>query len=72
MFDHIGLRVPRLDASVEFYRQTLAPLGLELVTRGDDYAGFGPPGAPRLWLHALPGIEGRGVHLAFSAAVPTR
>ena len=50
MFDHIGLRVASLAVSMAFYRQTLAPLGLELVSSGDDYAGFGPRGAPRLWL----------------------
>ena len=67
MFDHIGLRVANLGDSIAFYRQTLEPLGLSLATRGDDYAGFGPPGTPGLWLHAMPGVEGRGVHLAFSA-----
>jgi catechol 2,3-dioxygenase-like lactoylglutathione lyase family enzyme len=67
MFDHIGLRVASLAVSMAFYRQTLAPLDLELVSSGDDYAGFGPRGAPRLWLHAVAGIQGRGVHLAFSA-----
>jgi catechol 2,3-dioxygenase-like lactoylglutathione lyase family enzyme len=68
MFDHIGLRVASLDASIAFYRQTLAPLGLELVASGDDYAGFGPRGAPLLWLHTVQGIQGRGCHLAFRAS----
>lgn len=70
MFDHIGLRDADLGASIAFYRQTLAPLGLVLASSGDDYAGFGPSGAPSLWLHAKPGVQGRGVHLAFSAASP--
>lgn len=67
MFDHVGLRVANLPASIAFYRQALAPLGFVLISSGDDYAGFGPPGTPRLWLHSVPGIRGRGVHLAFSA-----
>jgi catechol 2,3-dioxygenase-like lactoylglutathione lyase family enzyme len=68
MFDHIGLRVADLGAAIAFYRQTLAPLGLVLASSGDDYAGFGPSGAPRLWLHAMSGTRGRGVHMALSAA----
>ena len=68
MFDHIGLRVADLGASIAFYGQTLAPLGLVLASRGDDYAGFGPTDAPRLWLHAMPGLQSGGVHLAFSAS----
>ena len=31
MFDHIGLRVADLGASIAFYGQTLAPLGLVLA-----------------------------------------
>lgn len=67
MFDHVGLKVRDLAASIDFYRRTLAPLGLELGSQGEGYAGFGPPGAPALWLYAHPGGPGAGTHLAFRA-----
>jgi catechol 2,3-dioxygenase-like lactoylglutathione lyase family enzyme len=67
MFDHIGLKVRDLDASVAFYKQVLAPLGHELGAQGDGYAGFGPPGAPALWLYAASAPIGPGTHVAFRA-----
>lgn len=51
MYDHIGLRVADLDASVRFYTAVLAPLGFVLCSRDDSGAGFGPKGEPALWLH---------------------
>jgi len=42
MYDHIGLRVGDLDASVRFYTAALAPLGYVLCSRDDSGAGFGP------------------------------
>ena len=51
MYDHIGLRVGNLDASVRFYTAALAPLGFVLCSQDDSGAGFGPKGAPALWLH---------------------
>ena len=51
MYDHIGLRVGNLDASVHFYTAALAPLGYVLCSRDDSGAGFGPKGEPALWLH---------------------
>jgi catechol 2,3-dioxygenase-like lactoylglutathione lyase family enzyme len=68
MFDHVGLKVSNLAASIEFYRETLAPLGFELCSSGDGYAGFGPPGAPALWLYAHAGPVGAGTHLALRAS----
>jgi catechol 2,3-dioxygenase-like lactoylglutathione lyase family enzyme len=67
MFDHLGLRTARLDASVRFYQAVLAPLGLELASRDDQGAGLGPPGAPALWLSRVTGTPESGVHLAFAA-----
>lgn len=70
MFDHVGLRVRDLAQSTRFFARALEPLGLALQSEGNGYAGFGPPGAPALWLHEHappPGTAGIGVHLAFAA-----
>jgi catechol 2,3-dioxygenase-like lactoylglutathione lyase family enzyme len=68
MFDHIGLKVADLDASVRFYSAALAPLGHVPGSSGDGYAGIGPAGAPTLWLYRSPRVAGVGVHIAFHAA----
>ena len=68
MYDHIGLRVGNLDASVRFYTAVLAPLGFVLCSRDDSGAGFGPNDAPALWLHLHKGPGGTGAHVAFRAA----
>jgi len=68
MYDHIGLKVKNLDASVRFYTAALAPLGCVLCSRDDSGAGFGPPNAPALWLyHAANSTGGTGTHVAFRA-----
>ena len=48
MYDHIGLKVGNLDASVRFYTAALAPLGYVLCSRDDSGAGFGPKDEPAL------------------------
>lgn len=65
MFDHIGLHVRDLDASIKFYTAVLAPFGHVLGSRDDTSAGFGPPGAPSLWLYAAK-AKSTGIHLALS------
>jgi len=67
MYDHIGLKVANLDASVRFYSAALAPLGYILCSRDEGGAGLGPEGAPALWLYAHQGSKGAGAHLAFRA-----
>jgi catechol 2,3-dioxygenase-like lactoylglutathione lyase family enzyme len=68
MYDHIGLKVRDLAASMRFYTAVLAPLGHVLGASGDGCAGFGPPGAPALWLYAHQGDTGPGSHVAFRAS----
>ena len=67
MYDHVGLRVSDLGASVRFYRAALAPLGCELCSEDAASAGLGPPGAPALWLVRAEDVGERGAHLAFRA-----
>ena len=67
MYDHIGLRVKDLDASVRFYTAALAPLGHVLCSRDDTGAGFGPKDAPALWLYPAAGPAGPGAHVALQA-----
>ena len=67
MYDHIGLRVKNLDASVRFYTAALAPLGYVLSSRDDSGAGFGPRDAPALWLYPDKGSAGASAHIAFRA-----
>jgi catechol 2,3-dioxygenase-like lactoylglutathione lyase family enzyme len=67
MYDHIGLKVKDMKASVRFYTAALAPLGLVPGSSGEGYAGFGPRDAPALWLHAFEGKTGPGAHVAFRA-----
>ena len=48
MYDHIGLKVKDVEASARFYKAAAAALGLELCSRDDSGASFGPRGEPAL------------------------
>jgi len=67
MYDHIGLHVKDLSASVRFYETALAGLGHVLCSQDASGAGFGPEGAAALWLYADKGTKAPGVHIAFRA-----
>jgi catechol 2,3-dioxygenase-like lactoylglutathione lyase family enzyme len=67
MYDHLGLKVGNLDASVRFYTEALAPLGYVLCSRDESGAGFGPKDAPALWLYAHKPVAGAGTHIAIRA-----
>jgi catechol 2,3-dioxygenase-like lactoylglutathione lyase family enzyme len=64
MYDHIGLKVKDLSASVRFYTAALAPLGYVLCSQDDAGAGFGPRNEPALWLY-VDRSSAAGVHVAF-------
>jgi catechol 2,3-dioxygenase-like lactoylglutathione lyase family enzyme len=65
MYDHIGLRVKDLEASVRLYEALLTPLTHVLCSKDTSGAGFGPPGAPALWL--ISDQKGGGAHIALRA-----
>ena len=66
MYDHVGLKVKNLDASLRFYARALAPLGHVVCSQDASGAGLGPKDAPALWLSA--GSEqSSGTHIAFKA-----
>jgi len=68
MYDHVGLRVGNLEASVRFYEAALGQLGLVLCSKDESGAGFGPKkAAPALWLLPRDGAPRPGVHVAFRA-----
>ena|SRR5947209_19694302 len=67
MYDHVGLRVRDLDASVRFYEAALAPLGHVLASRDKSGAGLGPKDAPALWLTLGKPEKNTGAHIAFRA-----
>jgi catechol 2,3-dioxygenase-like lactoylglutathione lyase family enzyme len=67
MFDHIGLKVKDLDASVRFYTAALGPLGYEVTMQDEALAAFGARGSYSLWLYADAKLAHSLVHLAFTA-----
>ena len=67
MYDHVGIRVGNLDASIRFYTGALAPLGYVLCSSDASGAGFGPRGEPALWLYLHKGGPATGAHIAFRA-----
>src|SRR5262245_47851369 len=68
MFDHVGLKVKDVDASVRFYKAALEPLGFVLDAQEASWAGLGPKGAPALWLYrADRSTNASGTHVCFSA-----
>lgn len=67
MFDHLGLKVVNLEASIRFYTATLAPLGHVICSRDEKSAGIGPKDKPALWLYTTRVGSRDGVHVAFRA-----
>jgi catechol 2,3-dioxygenase-like lactoylglutathione lyase family enzyme len=67
MYDHIGLKVQDIAKSVRFYGAALGPLGHVTASSDASGAGFGPQGAPALWLYLDKSAAGAGTHVAFRA-----
>jgi catechol 2,3-dioxygenase-like lactoylglutathione lyase family enzyme len=67
MYDHIGLTVNDVGASVRFYQSALAALGFALISQDDAGAGFGPNGQAAFWLYAGKRLPDSGVHIAVQA-----
>lgn len=68
MYDHIGLKVVSVEASVRFYRAVLGVLGHVLHSQDEASASFGPPGEPGFWVYLAKGKGGPGIHVAFRAS----
>jgi catechol 2,3-dioxygenase-like lactoylglutathione lyase family enzyme len=73
MFDHIGVQVADVEASLAFYLRVFQPLGLREAMRypaGDKIVvGLsGPDGNPQFWLSPADRSEARELHVAFRAA----
>src|ERR1700722_7088872 len=62
MYNHVGLKPKNIRASAHFYKAALAPLGFVPEEAG---MGFGPKGAPALWL--LKGALTKNAHIALKA-----
>jgi catechol 2,3-dioxygenase-like lactoylglutathione lyase family enzyme len=67
MLDHLGIAVEDFERSKAFYRQALAPLGIELLMEPiPGVAGFGDNQKPYFWIGARDAPQ-TGVHVAFEA-----
>jgi catechol 2,3-dioxygenase-like lactoylglutathione lyase family enzyme len=67
MYDHIGLRVKDIEASVRFYEAALGALGHVVASSDETSAGLGPKDAPALWLALAKQEKNTGTHVAFRA-----
>jgi catechol 2,3-dioxygenase-like lactoylglutathione lyase family enzyme len=72
MIDHLGVQVANVEASLAFYLQTFAAIGLreEMRFQNEDYLVVGLSGAdgvPFFWLSPAAGPEAREIHVAFTA-----
>jgi catechol 2,3-dioxygenase-like lactoylglutathione lyase family enzyme len=67
VYDHLGLKVSSLEASLRFYRAALGELGHVVDASDEASAGLGPVGAPALWLYAANRSPSVAAHIAFVA-----
>ena len=70
MIDHLSLGTNRYAEAVAFYRQVLAPLGLELLRDTGSEAAFGTAKHWCFFLYPVPkgeAVTARGTHVALRA-----
>jgi catechol 2,3-dioxygenase-like lactoylglutathione lyase family enzyme len=72
MFDHMGIQVADVDASLDFYLRAFAPIGMQEAMRIPHLGSFvvglaGSDGFPGFWLSPSTGTETRELHIAFRA-----
>lgn len=69
MIDHVSLGTHRYADAVAFYRQVLAPLGLELLRDTGAEAAFGTPSRWCFFLYPVQAeaVTAQGMHLALQA-----
>ncbi|WP_222192426.1 VOC family protein [Modestobacter italicus] len=72
MLDHLGIQVADVEASLAFYLQTFAPIGMREVARfpagESSVVGLsGPDGVPDLWLSPAEAGETRELHVGLRA-----
>ena len=66
IIDHIGFAVSDFEKSKQFYAQSLAPLGIQLVMEVEGWAGFGKDNKPEFWFGPGGKVQ-PPMHIAFSA-----
>lgn len=66
MFDHVGIRISNLPASLQFYDAVLPLLGYDRCYADEAMAGYGPGGIPSFWLQVTE-LQKGGVHIAFAS-----
>ncbi len=65
--DHLGFNVRDFAKSRAFYAAALAPLRMQAVMEGGNWAGFGREGKPEFWIGTYGDVP-TGIHVAFAAA----
>ena len=71
MIDHVSIGTRRYADAVAFYRQALAPLGIELLRDTSQEAAFGTPKRWAFFLYPVADgepVAAKGMHIAFAAA----
>ena len=68
MFDHVEIKVVRVDDCRRFYATVLAPLLIALKWADKDAAGFGRVGHDKVRFLIERGEQGAPCHLAFAAS----
>lgn len=68
IIDHIGFTVSKYEECKAFYRQALAPIGIEQVMEFEKFkaVGFGKNKKPEFWLSAGESTNPR-IHVCFAA-----